>query len=169
MKWKNLACGTGTFFITASIAGHRPLLQHEAARQLVLADFDFYRKKYECRIPAYVIMPEHYHVVVDLNEPADLRGWLRDVQSHSGKVLRDWLKAGVSGISSGDGPIWKEQARAFGILTENALRTKINYLHANPVRRGLVAEPGEWEWSSWRSYYLDDDAGFHVDRIDAFL
>jgi putative transposase len=31
-----------------------------------------------------------------------------------------------------------------------ALRAMIDYIHANPVRRGLVSRPEEWEWSSAR-------------------
>ncbi len=32
----------------------------------------------------------------------------------------------------------------------------IDYVHANPVRRGLCALPGEWRWSSWRQYHEPD-------------
>jgi putative transposase len=42
---------------------------------------------------------------------------------------------------------------------------KLNYMHNNPVRRGLVAQPGDWPWSSWRYYYLDDSSVLAMDRL----
>ena len=33
---------------------------------------------------------------------------------------------------------------------------KLNYMHNNPVKRGLVKEPGDWPWSGWRFYFWND-------------
>ena len=38
------------------------------------------------------------------------------------------------------------------ITSVQALRAVIAYIHANPVRRGLVARPEDWQWSSARWY-----------------
>jgi REP element-mobilizing transposase RayT len=43
---------------------------------------------------------------------------------------------------------------------------KLNYMHHNPVKRGLVKEPGNWPWSSWRFYFLDDASILRMDRRD---
>lgn len=169
MKWKNMPRETHTFFITASIAGKRPLFSSSRAREIVFADWDFYRRKYGARIPAYVLMPEHYHMILDLDSPDSLHGWLRDVQGHSANELAKWIReSGVyrQHFSAASKPIiWKEQARALGILTERTFRIKTNYIYANPVKRGLVTTPEEWPWSSWRNYCLDDDSVFRIDRM----
>ena len=39
------------------------------------------------------------------------------------------------------------------------------YMHNNPVKRGLVAQPGDWPWSSWRYCYLDDSSVLAMDRL----
>ncbi|MHB1458984.1 MAG: transposase [Armatimonadota bacterium] len=139
---------------------------------------DFYRNKYDCRILAYVIMPDHYHLVLDLQKPDDLHRWLHDVQMHTGNELRKWLRetatpddlAIFAKHANGKSKlaIWKEQARAFGIISNEVLRTKIDYMHNNPVKRGLVTDPSQWMWSSWHNYHLDDDSIFRVDRADCF-
>ena len=82
MKWKNLACGT-TFFITATITEWQPLLAVPPVRDVMLRDLEFYREKYGCRILAYVIMPEHYHLVIDFQHEEDLHPWLHDFQLHT--------------------------------------------------------------------------------------
>jgi putative transposase len=175
MKWKNLGRDTTTFFITATITEWQPLFAQLGARDILLNDLEFYRAKYCCKILAYVIMPEHYHLVVELERPKDVNLWLRDVQGHSANELSKLLKqtAATEQIAifarhaNGNAKlaIWKEQARAVGIVSEVMLRTKIEYVHKNPVTCGLVSEPGQWLWSSWRNYYLNDDSVFRVDRV----
>jgi len=38
-------------------------------------------------------------------------------------------------------------------------------MHHNPVERRLVEKPGDWPWSSWRFYYLQDRSVLAMDRI----
>ena len=176
MKWKNLTADTDTFFVTGTVTEWRPLFNHTEARRILLTDLDFYRHKFNCRIGAYVVMPDHYHLLLGLDEPGDLHAWLRAVQGHSGSDLSRWLKA--TGVEDelrvyrehARGKrrlaIWKEQARAVGITTEGVLRVKIEYIHSNPVRRGLVGSPADWPWSSWRNYHIGDDTVFRIDRFE---
>ena len=39
------------------------------------------------------------------------------------------------------------------------------HMHNNRVKRGLAAQPGDWPWSSWRHYYLQDSSVLAMDRI----
>ena len=175
MKWKNIGSDTTMFFVTATVTEWQPLLARPEARYILLRDLDFYREKYGGRIVAYVIMPEHYHLVLELNRPQDLCGWLRDVQGHSANEISKWLRGTASAeelavyAAHANGgsklAVWKEQARAVGIVSERVLRAKVDYIHSNPVSRGLVSEPGQWFWSSWRNYHLGDDSVLRVDRV----
>ncbi len=38
------------------------------------------------------------------------------------------------------------------IRDRGSLKKMIDYVHFNPVRRGLIDDPAEWKWSSWRQY-----------------
>jgi len=42
---------------------------------------------------------------------------------------------------------------------------KLNYMHNNPVRRGLVKHPGDWPWSSWRFYFRNDGSILGMDKM----
>ena len=42
---------------------------------------------------------------------------------------------------------------------------ELDSMHNNPVTRGLVSSPGEWPWSSWRFYYLQDASILRMDRM----
>jgi len=40
----------------------------------------------------------------------------------------------------------------FNVYSERKRLGKLRYMHRNPVKRGLVIEPGQWKWSSFRAY-----------------
>ncbi len=42
---------------------------------------------------------------------------------------------------------------------------KLHYMHNNPVKRGLVKELGDWPWSSWRFYFLNDTSLLAMDTV----
>ncbi len=54
--------------------------------------------------------------------------------------------------------IWQYRFYDFVVFTEKKRVEKLNYMHQNPVRRGLVLEPEEWAWSSFR-YYSEGEPG----------
>ncbi len=61
--------------------------------------------------------------------------------------------------------VWKEQVRALAIYSEKKLYAMVNYIHANPVRRGLVMLPEEWSFSSWRFYECGEKVGLDVQPL----
>lgn len=48
--------------------------------------------------------------------------------------------------------IWQARFYDFNVWTEHKRVEKLRYMHRNPVKRGLVAEPEQWPWSSFRDY-----------------
>ncbi len=51
------------------------------------------------------------------------------------------------------------------IWSEKKSVEKLNYMHGNPTKRRLVAEPGDWPWSSWRFYQLEDASILAMDPM----
>jgi len=58
-------------------------------------------------------------------------------------------------------PNWADNHR----WTARQAEEKLNYLHNNPMKRGLVKEPGDWPWSSWRYYFLQEASLLAMDRV----
>ena len=54
--------------------------------------------------------------------------------------------------------VWQRRFYDFNVWTERKRAEKLHYMHQNPVKDGLVLEPDQWEWSSYRSY-LKGEAG----------
>jgi len=51
------------------------------------------------------------------------------------------------------------------ILNDKILIQKMEYIHQNPVRNGLVDEPEHWRYSSARNYYADNHSIIKTDEL----
>jgi hypothetical protein len=61
--------------------------------------------------------------------------------------------------------VWQRGGYDLNIWSEKKRLEKLNYMHNNPVKRGLVAQPGDWPWSSWRFCYLEDRSVLAMDSV----
>ena len=64
--------------------------------------------------------------------------------------------------------IWQKGFYDFNIFTEKVLKEKLDYIHMNPVRKGLVDSPGDWKYSSFRNHYLDDNSIITIGKNEHF-
>jgi putative transposase len=126
-------------FITFSCYGRRPYLASAAAKQLFEAALEKMRRKYGFAVLGYVVMPEHVHLLV--NEPARCT-LARALQA---------LKLSVS-VQRHERPFWLRRYYDFNVHSAQKITEKLRYLHRNPVARGFVEKPEDWQWSSFRHY-----------------
>ncbi len=77
-------------------------------------------------------------------------------QGFARRVLRPMRKRRVSAqpelFAADAEPGWQHRFYAFNLWSERKRIEKLRYRHRHPVKRGLVAEPEPWAWSSFRSY-----------------
>jgi putative transposase len=97
------------------------------------------RIRYQFCVIGYVVMPEHVHLLV--GEPA---------KEPLAKALHA-LKLSMSKRSS-QRPFWLARYYDFNVYTARKHVEKLRYIHRNPVTRGLVKQPQDWRWSSFRHY-----------------
>jgi putative transposase len=106
------------------------------------------RQKYDLCIYGYVVMPEHVHMLV--NEPA--HGTLAQAMQSLKQSVAPRLA-----LRAPD-PFWQARYYDFNVWSERKFVQKLRYIHRNPVTRGLVARPEDWDWSSFR-HYLTGESG----------
>ncbi len=95
------------------------------------------RGKYGFAVPGYVVMPEHVHPLA--NEPTGCS---------LARVLQA-LKISMS-VQRCERPFWQRRYCDFNVHSDRKITEKLRYLHRNPVARGLVEKPEDWQWSSFR-------------------
>ena len=66
-------------------------------------------------------------------------------------------------MGTGPKPFWKTRAYDCNVTSETAFRIKLDYIHKNPVTRGLVRCADQWVWSSYRFYECDDSSVIAMD------
>jgi putative transposase len=126
-------------FVTFSCYDREPYLQASDARDLFERSMERARRKYLFKVLAYVVMPEHVHLLI--SEPAT---------EPLSKALQS-IKLSVS-KESPQKPFWQARYHDFNIITQAKRVEKIRYIHRNPVNRGLVFEPEDWPHSSFKTY-----------------
>ena len=147
--------------LTFSCYRRYPFLSRNRTREWLCAALDTARRQWGFQVWAYVIMPEHVHVIVYPEEtPVKMVDFLRAVKEPVGRLavryLRTHAPEWLSRIRVREGRRVRHRFWQPGggydrnITTTATLRYMIEYLHANPVRRGLVAKAEDWEWSSAR-------------------
>ena len=124
-------------FLTFSCFHRLQYLGTPAARDLFEDALERTRRRYLCVIAGYVAMPEHVHLL--LGEPA--KGTVSTVV-HALKLSLTMRRS--------ERPFWQARYYDFNVHNDEMRIEKLRYMHRNPVVRGLVVQPEDWPWSSFR-------------------
>jgi putative transposase len=156
-RWHNHYLDNHAHFCTATVARWRPVLKGQAV-DILYGEWEAARDLLSVKILSYVVMPSHFHSVLWAERGAQVRNFLQRVLA----LTSHRLQPGAG--------FWKERPRVVPVYSRAVLRTKVEYLHRNPVREGLVRNPDEWEHSSYRQIALGcTDIRFVCDGWDGIL
>jgi putative transposase len=130
-----------THFITFSCFQRRPFLSTPTAKRVFEEALERVRRRYGLRVFGYVVMPEHIHLLVSEPDRADLATAIKS------------LKQGVARLLIADREhFWQPRYYDFNVHEARRFGDKLRYIHRNPVKRGIVERPEDWEWSSFRHW-----------------
>jgi len=161
--------------LTFSCHRHLQLLSRDRTRQWLVESLDLARQKWDFELWAYVIMPEHVHLLLlprqaEYEIAAILKAIKQSVARRAIRFLRrdapDWLERVK--VSRPAGRVEHRFWQQGGGYDRNIHRARtawasVRYMHENPVRRGLVARPVDWVWSSARWYAGLPDVKLEMD------
>lgn len=165
-------------FLTFSCYRRLPLLSRDRSCRWVLDAMDAMRRNHNVALWAYVIMPEHVHLLCrprDLNYEMRviLAALKRPVAANAKSFLTErgdntWLnRLTVRHPTRTVFRFWQPGGGFdHNVFRERTLAAVVEYIHANPVRRGLVAHPTDWEWSSARFWEGRSDVHLKMDHPD---
>jgi putative transposase len=126
-------------FVTFSCYQRQAHLGTPTARDLFEEALERTRRGYRFQVIGYVVMPEHVHLLV--SEPGK-KSLALSLQGLKLSVVR----------RSKCNPFWQARYYDFNVFTEAKRVEKLEYMHWNPVRRGLAENAEDWRWSSYRHY-----------------
>ncbi|TWT47681.1 REP-associated tyrosine transposase [Botrimarina hoheduenensis] len=153
--------------LTFSCYRRLPLLEHDGRLRLLAQSLDAATDRNGWRLAAFVFMPEHVHLLVfpvtptarvsrllfSIKRPFSFR-IKRCLAAEKNPLVEQLTVRQRPGVDAfrfwQEGPGYDRNLRS-----QRALAAAIDYVHANPVRRGLVASATDWKWSSVRWYATD--------------
>jgi putative transposase len=133
------------YFLTFSCYHRQAKLVESRACATFVDALERVRQSYQLCVYGYVVMPEHVHLLVNEPECSNLAQALKSLKQGVARQLA--LRA--------DEPFWQARYHDFNVWSERKFVEKLRYIHRNPVKRGLVARPEDWRWSS----FLHDATG----------
>lgn len=161
-------------FLTYSCQGRLPLLDSDRVRPWVIEAMREVRSRLGVRIGAFVIMPEHVHVLVRCPEgvwvSTALAGFKRPVSARAKAWLAEHEPGWVERLTvlRGDREVFRFWQAGGGfdrnVWKQRTLLEVAEYMHANPVRRGMVKRAMDWVWSSAR-FWGGMEGVLEMDRI----
>ena len=137
-------------------ACHRlPFRASAQRRALFLQVLEETRKKSQFVVAGYVVMPEHFHLLIGepkIKNPTIVMQVLKQRVARKCRARKREAKRQLTLISNElPRAFWQARFYDFNVGTKRKYGEKLDYIHYNPVKRGLVSSPELWQWSSFRS------------------
>ena len=150
-------------------------------RRCFVRRLDEVRQEWHFLLIGWVLMPEHFHVLIK-PEPAEttpliMKGLKEESAKRILRTLREnlqfpWCRKTLARLrlpstvhDESHYRLWQRRFYPFNVFSDSKLKQKLDHTHNNPVTRGLVSSPGDWPWSSWRFYCLEDESILRMDRM----
>jgi REP element-mobilizing transposase RayT len=152
----------GTFFITLTVCGWIDVFTRSQYAHLIVENLNYCVQYKGLRVYAWVIMSNHIHLVA--GSESNLSSIIRDFKSYTSKAIlsaiaantkesrRRWLlfmfrHYGKMKSDKREYQFWREGFHPISV-DRRWFSQKVNYIHQNPVKAGIVDEPEHYVWSS---------------------
>jgi putative transposase len=148
LKPGRLISPPGTYFVTFSTWQRRRLFVVENYARLFLQTLYRYRRKDRYQLYAFVVMPEHVHLLFTPATEVTLE--------HAVQLIKGGYSHALGSLIGRKREIWQRGFTDHRIRDDQDFTHHRNYIHHNPVERGLVDDPGKYRYcSAFPGFKLD--------------
>jgi putative transposase len=144
------------FFITCRLLPHRGRLEEPEFECLARVLLER-REKHHFLLTAWVFLPDHWHAILFPRFPATISRAMESIKV--GSTLR------VNAARKESGLLWQPRFFDRALRSVKEYYEKVEYIHLNPVRAGLVKRAEDWPWSSVHHYSGSLSAPVGANRI----
>jgi len=167
------------YYLTSVAKDRLPIFQTDRIKEIVCRAFGEARNSAGILIFAYVVMPDHVHLITDgSRKPSDVLRFLNGISARRviGYLKEKDFQSSLDKLRQEIKPrqykhsLWEHHSDAFLLTSEATFMQKVNYIHQNPVRAGLAERAEDYLFSStriWRKLPLENEPlKVDVDKID---
>jgi putative transposase len=166
-------------FFTAVCNDWLNLLNDDGYKQIVIDSLKLRVAKGQIKVGAYVIMPNHIHIIWRLQNKFELEDVQRDFLKYTAKSIIEKIKKDHGevrleqlyvGLQDRKFQVWKRNSMSIDLITARFFDQKMDYIHSNPCQPhwNLANDPIEYRFSSARYYETGvDEFAFltHMDEL----
>lgn len=159
----------GLYFITFSVIHWIDVFTRKAYRDIVVESLAYCQKEKGLILYAWVIMSNHVHLIASTKEEMLLQDIMRDLKKFTSKKIikeirdnpqesrKEWMlrafeKAGKLNENNKYVQFWQQKNHPIELWSNDVIEQKLNYLHQNPVKAGIVFNAEEYLYSSAIDY-----------------
>ena len=152
-------------FVTCSCYHRQHWLDSARRRDLFLRILEECRQRYRFVVVGYVVMPEHFHLLIGEPEKGTVSTVMQVVKQRFARQVLKKRKGKQAELWAEEKPaVWQRRFYDFNVWTGCKPAEKLRYMHQNPVKEGLVLEPDQWEWSSFRNYLTGEPGKVRINE-----
>jgi putative transposase len=170
-----------TYYMTFTIVGWIDIFSRQVYRDIFIDSLKYCQKHKALHLHAYVVMSNHVHLIVSVDEGHTISDFVRDCKKFTAKQIlesiensgiesrKDWMLHQFKYYASRHlrnekYQLWEHDNHFIEVSSPAFTQQKIDYIHLNPVRAGLVYKPEDYIYSS-ASNYAEIDKIIDVDCL----
>jgi putative transposase len=158
---------SSVYFVTFTIVEWLPVFISQDVCHIIVESLNHCHEHKELRTNSYVVMPTHMHAnLFDAQwDSKRLEATLHDFRKYTGRRICDYVDERFPAAfrevfrkaagTDRKRRCWQASRHPVALESEWFWRQKLDYIHCNPCRKGLVTRPEYWRFSS-ASYWLSD-------------
>jgi len=157
------------YYLTFTVVGWIDIFTRQSYRDIVIESLKHCQQNKGLHLHAYVIMSNHIHLIVSVDEGFTVSGFIRDCKKHTSKTIlndiensgvesrREWMlhqfKYYASRHARNDTyQLWEHDNHPIELISREFIQQRIDYIHQNPVVAGLVYRAEDYIYSSASNY-----------------
>lgn len=156
-------------FFTASIHRWKPILQYKTCKQIIIDSLSFLSKEKRITVYAFVIMPNHIHLIWKINNGHLRKNVQRDFLKFTGQQIKFYLQSNHPNLleclkveaKDRSYKIWQRNALSIDLYSEPVFEQKLDYIHSNPCQ-------ARWQLSIVPEHYKYSSAYFYTNNSSTF-
>lgn len=149
--------------------------------EIFVQNLDHYRGKFAYKLFGFVIMPDHFHLLLLPKVQDKLSRIMMSLKGYTARKILDVMKGesridvleelrlpyrASKGIKAPSFAVFQPRNYVFNVFSPDKFRQKLDYMHNNPVKAGLVNHPGDYRWSSFACYTENGTPVIEMDGLD---
>ncbi|MCP4703738.1 MAG: hypothetical protein GY865_03935 [candidate division Zixibacteria bacterium] len=158
--------GKALVFVTITVRKWIPIFDDKAIAEVMLNQFKESLDFYNVSLVGYVLMPSHLHALLGFDKVELLSKFVQSFKILGAKRVKNLLKMDLINFtnSSGGFSFWKPRFDDSIIFSEEQFKIKLDYIHNNPVKAGLINRSDEWLYSSASDWISDMPGLLRIDK-----